>query len=101
MDYIVTTATLCEMICQAYEKIAVVLQEQHYSHNNHHHQHQGSTSLWNVNNLELFQKVDGRFKKIFVQLYKEFESLTRDILLNELNSIDPLGLVAGDHDWDF
>ncbi|ORZ26945.1 hypothetical protein BCR41DRAFT_367938 [Lobosporangium transversale] len=87
-DYVITTATLCDMIKQTYEKLYLELQKEH---------------SWTVQTLDMFQKVDTRFKKILSLIYKEFEVLARDILVEELNSIDPLGLQASslhDKDWD-
>ncbi|KAI1318379.1 hypothetical protein EDD11_006717 [Mortierella claussenii] len=89
LDYVVTTATLCDMISQVYEKL------RHQQH--HQDQH------WTVATLEMFSRVDARFKKILTLVYKELEGIARATLVEELNAIDPLGLNSSslqDDDWD-
>ncbi|KAG0340568.1 hypothetical protein BG000_011696 [Podila horticola] len=56
--------------------------------------------IWNAASLDLFGKIDSRFKKIYMVLYKELEALARDIVLDELNCIDPLGATRTHSDWD-
>ncbi|KAF9093374.1 hypothetical protein BGX29_006728 [Mortierella sp. GBA35] len=81
LDYIITFASLCEMIAQVYEKLA------------------GPETVWNLHNLELFQRVDSRFKKILATVSKELETMARDVMVDELNSMDPLGGTT--EDWGF
>ncbi|KAF9309476.1 hypothetical protein BG003_009710 [Podila horticola] len=106
MDYVITVATLCEMISQAYEKMALHQQRQQQQRLQQNQHHLGSNHpyndfpIWNAASLDLFGKIDSRFKKIYMVLYKELEALARDIVLDELNCIDPLGATRTHSDWD-
>ncbi|KAG0238029.1 hypothetical protein BGW42_007583 [Actinomortierella wolfii] len=79
MDYVITFATLCDMILMVYEKLA-------------------TESQWNITNADLFQKVDARLKKILTLALREVEALTREVVVQELNAIDPLGAII--NDWE-
>ncbi|OAQ34570.1 hypothetical protein K457DRAFT_45469, partial [Linnemannia elongata AG-77] len=72
LDYIITFASLCDMIAQVYEKLS------------------GHENIWNMQTLDLFQRVDSRFKKILATVSKELEGMARDVMVDELNSMDPL-----------
>lgn len=106
MDYVITVATLCEMIAQAYERMALHQQRQQQKRLQLNPLQLAATHpyhdfpIWNASSLDLFGKIDGRFKKIYAVLYKELEALARDIVLDELSSIDPLGATRNDSDWD-
>ncbi|KAG0006840.1 hypothetical protein BGZ65_002976 [Modicella reniformis] len=47
LDYVVTAATLCNIIAQVYEKLPPHLQEEH---------------IWALLTIESFQKIDARLK---------------------------------------
>jgi benzoyl-CoA reductase/2-hydroxyglutaryl-CoA dehydratase subunit BcrC/BadD/HgdB len=47
LDYIITFASLCDMIAQVYEKLS------------------GHENIWNMHTLDIFQRVDSRFKVIY------------------------------------
>ncbi|KAG9073135.1 hypothetical protein KI688_000922 [Linnemannia hyalina] len=81
LDYIITFASLCDMIAQVYEKLS------------------GHENIWNMQTLDLFQRVDNRFKKILATVSKELEVMARDVMVDELNSMDPLGGTT--EDWGF
>lgn len=81
LDYIITFASLCDMIAQVYEKLS------------------GHENIWNMQTLDLFQRVDSRFKKILATVSKELEGMARDVMVDELNSMDPLGGTTDD--WGF
>ncbi|KAG0365812.1 MAG: hypothetical protein J3R72DRAFT_196084 [Linnemannia gamsii] len=81
LDYIITFASLCDMIAQVYEKLS------------------GHENIWNLHTLDLFQRVDSRFKKILTTVSKELEGMARDVILDELNGMDPLGGTT--EDWGF
>ncbi|KAF9114798.1 hypothetical protein BGX27_009832 [Mortierella sp. AM989] len=81
LDYIITFSSLCDMIAQVYEKLGT------------------EDRAWTLTNMELFQKVDNRFKKILTVVSKELESMAREIMVDELNAMDPLG-TSNDHDWE-
>ncbi|KAF9144421.1 hypothetical protein BGX30_012879 [Mortierella sp. GBA39] len=81
LDYIITFASLCDMIAQVYEKLS------------------GHENIWNMLTLDLFQRVDNRFKKILATVSKELEVMARDVMVDELNSMDPLGGTT--EDWGF
>ncbi|KAF9348629.1 hypothetical protein BGX26_012975 [Mortierella sp. AD094] len=82
LDYIITFASLCDTIAQVYEKLGT------------------EDRAWTLTNMELFQKVDNRFKKILTVVSKELESMAREVMLGELNAMDPLGTSTNDNDWD-
>ncbi|KAF9992430.1 hypothetical protein BGZ79_003086 [Entomortierella chlamydospora] len=82
LDYIITFASLCDTIAQVYEKLGT------------------QDRAWTLTNMELFQKVDSRFKKILTVVSKELESMAREVMLGELNAMDPLGTSTNDNDWD-
>ncbi|KAG0345725.1 hypothetical protein BG004_003207 [Podila humilis] len=81
LDYIITFTSLCEMIAQMYEKLG------------------SSDQVWTLTSLEMFQKIDSRFKKILTTASKELETLAREVMMEELNAMDPLGVSSHD-DWD-
>ncbi|KAF9127977.1 hypothetical protein BGW39_005453 [Mortierella sp. 14UC] len=81
LDYIITFASLCDMIAEVYEKLA------------------GQGNIWNMHTIDLFQRVDGRFKKILATVSKELEGMAKDVILGELNGMDPLGGTT--EDWGF
>ncbi|KAG0243181.1 hypothetical protein BGX31_011136 [Mortierella sp. GBA43] len=81
LDYVITFASLCDMIAQLYEKLAA------------------EERAWTLTNMELFQKIDSRFKKILTLVSKELEIMARELMVDELNAVDPLG-TPNDHDWD-
>ncbi|KAF9377127.1 hypothetical protein CPB97_010389 [Podila verticillata] len=81
LDYIITFTSLCDMIAQTYEKLG------------------SSDQVWSLTNLEMFQKIDTRFKKILTTVSKELETLAREVMVEELNAMDPLGVSSHD-DWD-
>ncbi|KAG0306006.1 hypothetical protein BGZ97_000905 [Linnemannia gamsii] len=81
LDYIITFASLCDMIAQVYEKLS------------------GHENIWNMHTLDIFQRVDSRFKKILATVSKELEVMARDVMVDELNSMDPLGGTT--EDWGF
>ncbi|KAF9172730.1 hypothetical protein BGX21_008457 [Mortierella sp. AD011] len=76
IDYLITLASLCDAIFQVYDKLLT-----------HHKKDQ----VWQATTLDSFQKADTRFKKVMVTIYKDLEALARDIMTDELNSVDPLG----------
>ncbi|KAG0254077.1 hypothetical protein DFQ27_007067 [Actinomortierella ambigua] len=80
MDYVITFATLCEMIALVYEKL-------------------GTESQWNVTNADMVQKADVRLKKILTLALKEVEALTREVVVQELNAID-LGASGIPDEWE-
>ncbi|KAF9196854.1 hypothetical protein BGZ50_005928 [Haplosporangium sp. Z 11] len=80
LDYIITFTSLCDMIAQVYEKIG------------------SEDRFWTLTSTEVFQKIDNRFKKILTVASKELETMAREIMVDELNVIDPLGVAAND-DW--
>ncbi|KAG0210210.1 hypothetical protein BGX28_009515 [Mortierella sp. GBA30] len=89
LDYTITAATLCDMISEVYEKLkAQQLQEQ----------------IWTISTIESFHKVDTRFKKILATVLKEIETVARDVMVQELNWIDPLASTttsySQDYEWD-
>ncbi|KAG0328877.1 hypothetical protein BGZ99_004189 [Dissophora globulifera] len=81
LDYVITFTSLCDMIAQVYEKLSM------------------DDRMWNMATIEMFQKIDNRFKKILAVVSKELETMARDVMLDELNAMDPLG-TAQDHEWD-
>ncbi|KAG0055914.1 hypothetical protein BGZ83_007037 [Gryganskiella cystojenkinii] len=61
---------------------------------------QGSHDLCvNLTHLEMFQKIDSRFKKILLIVSKELEAIAREVMMDELSLINPLGPWSSD-DWD-
>ncbi|KAF9190575.1 hypothetical protein BGZ51_008426 [Haplosporangium sp. Z 767] len=90
LDYIITAATLCDMISQAYERLLSM--------------NQSKNPLWNASSVECLQKIDARFKKILTTVFKELETVARDVMVEELNLLDPLGSNASsasqDYGWD-
>ncbi|KAF9382441.1 hypothetical protein BGX21_001812 [Mortierella sp. AD011] len=79
MDYTIVFGTLCEMISKAYKKF-------------------DTQKADIIVGSEVFHKIDVRLKKILNNATRELEALTREVLQEELLSIDPLagfGLV-----WD-
>ncbi|KAF9925508.1 hypothetical protein FBU30_004727 [Linnemannia zychae] len=91
LDYTITASTLCDMICQIYEKLR---------------SHFLDEKLWALSTIESFQRTDNRFKKIVNTVYKEFEVIARETMFHELNYlIDPMTAVTSitpryDHDWE-
>ncbi|KAF9984607.1 hypothetical protein BGZ75_003795 [Mortierella antarctica] len=89
LDYTITTATLCDMISEVYEKIKVQQQQE---------------QIWTLASMESFQKIDTRFKKILAIVLKEIESVARDVMVQELNWLDPLASsstsYSQDYEWD-
>ncbi|KAF8963055.1 hypothetical protein BGZ46_001058 [Entomortierella lignicola] len=83
LDYLITFASLCDVIAQVYEKLAT------------------EDQTWTLTNMEMFQKIDSRFKKIMTVVSKELESMAREIMLSELNAMDPLGTASHESEWDF
>ncbi|KAG0003309.1 hypothetical protein BGZ65_001831 [Modicella reniformis] len=81
LDYVITFASLCDMIAQVYEKLG------------------SEDRVWNLTNTEMFQKIDNRFKKILTLVSRELETMAREVMADELNAMDPLG-TPNDHDWD-
>jgi hypothetical protein len=85
MDYVITVATLCEMISQAYEKMALHQQRQQQQRLQQNQHHLGSNHpyndfpIWNAASLDLFGKIDSRFKVWTFCI----ESRVMCILLNE------------------
>ncbi|KAG0051461.1 hypothetical protein BGZ83_003746 [Gryganskiella cystojenkinii] len=89
LDYIITTATLCDMIGLLYEKLGMQQQRE---------------KLWNYHVVECFQRVDAKFKKILTTMYKELETISRDVMLEEFSNLDPLALTSlaiNNNDWEF
>ncbi|KAI8600817.1 hypothetical protein EDD21DRAFT_376117 [Dissophora ornata] len=84
-DYVITASSLCGIIAQVYEKLNFQLHQEY---------------LWPMLTIETFQKVDTRFKRILTTVYKEFEIMARDVMLEELNVVDPLGSSLHDYGWD-
>ncbi|KAI1317729.1 hypothetical protein EDD11_007903 [Mortierella claussenii] len=82
LDYVITFASLCDMIAQVYEKLGA------------------ENRTWTLTSMEMFQKIDNRFKKILMVVSKELEAMAREVMLDELNAMDPLSSSANDHDWD-
>ncbi|ORY99609.1 hypothetical protein BCR41DRAFT_401739 [Lobosporangium transversale] len=82
LDYVITFASLCDMIAQVYEKLGT------------------EDRPWTLTNAEIFQKIDNRFKKILTVVSKELETMAKEIMVGELNAMDPLGTSTNDHDWD-
>ncbi|KAK3825478.1 MAG: hypothetical protein J3Q66DRAFT_327855 [Benniella sp.] len=82
LDYVITFASLCDMIAQVYEKLG------------------SEERLWTLTNVDMFQKIDSRFKKIMALVLKELETLAREIMVEELNAIDPLGAPNDHHEGD-
>ncbi|KAG0000146.1 hypothetical protein BGZ79_006254 [Entomortierella chlamydospora] len=76
IDYLITLASLCDAIFQVYDKLLT-----------HHKKDQ----MWQATTLDSFQKADTRFKKVMGTIYRDLEALARDIMTEELNSVDPLG----------
>ncbi|KAG0299217.1 hypothetical protein BGZ98_010249 [Dissophora globulifera] len=85
LDFVVTAATLSDMITLVYEKMLRLLQHD---------------EVWSLISIETFQKVDLRFKKMLTRAYKDIESVARDVMLEELKAVDPLALLLHDYDWD-
>ncbi|GJJ70506.1 hypothetical protein EMPS_02855 [Entomortierella parvispora] len=84
LDYVVTFASLCDVIAQVYERLGAHDQDM----------------CMNLTHLEMFQKIDGRFKKILALVSKELETIAREVMVDELSSINPLGSWSGHDDWD-
>ncbi|KAF9437773.1 hypothetical protein BGZ76_011159 [Entomortierella beljakovae] len=82
LDFVITFASLCDMIAQAYEKLGT------------------EDRAWTLTNMEMFQKIDNRFKKILTVVSKELEIMAREVMVDELNAMDPLGTSSYDHEWD-
>lgn len=68
MDYVITVATLCDMIAQAYERMALHQQRQQQKRIQLNPLQLGATHpyhdfpIWNASSLDLFGKIDSRFK---------------------------------------
>ncbi|KAG0057865.1 hypothetical protein BGZ83_000052 [Gryganskiella cystojenkinii] len=82
MDYTIVFTTLCEVIAEAYSKFDT----------------QDPASLSHWTDHDLFQKIESRLKKISNTAYKDLDSLTREVMQEELDMLDPIGNLLVD--WD-
>ncbi|GJJ67927.1 hypothetical protein EMPS_00273 [Entomortierella parvispora] len=82
MDYTIVFTTLCEVIAEAYSKFDT---------------QDPSTSLTVVDH-DHFHKIENRLKKLSQGAFKDLDSLSREVMQEELNLIDPIGSISGD--WD-
>ncbi|KAF9412769.1 hypothetical protein BGZ94_000924 [Podila epigama] len=78
MDYVVTFATLCEMIALAYKRFG------------------SGDSYHAMVDTDLFAKIDTRLKKLSLMCTKELEQMVHHAMEDEFIFLDPLGSARGE-----